>query len=229
MVTRTGVSLSRDLEHLIRQEGGSTLTRLGKRAAQEVIDRNLLPQAAYTYRIVPISQCSEASIIAQGEEFHAPRLIPESGELTAIGCAVCTLGPDISEHVTSLFRAKRASLALALDGLSNRLVFVLVRRMLDRMLAECLRQGLSQGVELHAGEPGLELHAQAAVCRLAEAASIGVEVNEDSLMIPIKSRSILIGIGNSMPATPWSRCTDCPSKDKCAHGRSVQATGAAIA
>jgi hypothetical protein len=143
------------------------------------------------------------------------RLVPESGQLTAIAAAVCTLGPALERRTTALFAERRTSLALALDGVGNELAFVLSRLLQDRILAEARKRQLSAAGELRAGDPGLPLAAQAAVLRLAEADSIGVSVSRGQLLQPLKSMSMVLGIGIGLPPALWSRCDACPSLTKC--------------
>lgn len=143
------------------------------------------------------------------------RLVPESGQLTAIAAAVCTLGPALERRTTALFAERRTSLALALDGVGNELAFVLSRLLQDRILAEARKRQLSAAGELRAGDPGLPLAAQAAVLRLAEADSIGVSVSRGQLLQPLKSMSMVLGIGIGLPPALWSRCDACPSLAKC--------------
>ena len=69
--------------------------------------------------------------------------------------------------------------------------------------------------ELRAGDPGLALEAQGAVLRLAWAETVGVAVHEGSLMRPLKSTSMVLGVGENLPATAWSRCDHCPSGATC--------------
>ncbi len=64
--------------------------------------------AAYSCRIVPL------------DAPPAPRLLPESGQLTAIGCGARTIGPAPEARVASLFAERRAARAVALDELGNR-------------------------------------------------------------------------------------------------------------
>jgi hypothetical protein len=71
---------------------------------------------------------------------HAPWLLPESGTLTAIACAVCTLGPAFEQRISELFAGRQASLAMALDELGNELLFAVSRRAQDRMLADAARR-----------------------------------------------------------------------------------------
>jgi hypothetical protein len=145
--------------------------------------------------------------------------LPESGELTALGCGVCTLGPRLEARVTSLFGERRASLAVALDAVGVEMLFALGRRLQDRMLSECYRKRLSMGGELHAGDPGLDISAQATVLRLADAAKIGVGLHGDHLITPLKSGTAVYAVGRDIPAVSWSRCDTCPSKTKCNFGR----------
>ena len=172
-------------------------------------------EAAYSYHLVPLERPASAELHVGGEVLHAPRLLPESGQLTMLGCGVCTLGPKIEARCTALFHEKRASLALALDQLAIDMIFILGRRLQDRILNDARRLGLSMAGELHAGDPGLDISAQASVLRLAEADRIGVGLHNGHLITPLKSGSVIYGIGIDLPEATWSRCDNCPSKHKC--------------
>ncbi len=195
--------------------GAAALRARLREEALELARTEQLLEAAYSYRIVPLDAPPAPQLRAGGEVLHAPRLLPESGTLTALGCAVCTAGPKIEARVRALFAGKRPSLALALDELGNALLFEVSRRAQDRMLADAVRQGLTFGGELRAGDPGLALDAQAAVLRLAQAEGIGVRLGSGQAMQPLKSVSMVFGIGIDLPKTHWSRCDDCASRGKC--------------
>ena len=187
--------------------------------ALALIESEDLVEASYSYNIVPLDQPAAATLHVGGEALYAPKLLPESGELTALGCGVCTLGPKLEARSTSLFGERRASLSVALEYVAAEMLFALGRRVQDRMLSECYRRRLSMAGELHAGDPGLDITAQATVLRLAEAVSIGVRLYGDHLLTPIKSTTLVLGVGKDLPATSWSRCDTCPSKTKCSFGR----------
>lgn len=181
---------------------------------------------AYCYCIVPLDAPPADLMRAGGETLHAPQLLPPSGTLTALACAVCTLGPGIEQRVRALFGERRASLAMALDELANELLFAVSRRAQDRLHADVTRRGLTLAGELRAGDPGLAIEAQPAVLRLAQAATIGVVVNERLLMHPHKSTSMVLGVGIALPPAQWSRCDECPKRAKCralVHGTGSQA------
>jgi hypothetical protein len=174
-----------------------------------------LVHAAYSYRIVPLQAPAAPLLHAGGETLEAPWLLPASGQLTALACGVCTLGPLLERRVSELFGQRRASLAMALDELGNELLFDISRRTQDRIQADASRSGLCMSGELRAGDPGLALNAQAAVLRLADAASIDITLSEGFLMHPMKSTSMVMGVGLDLPASSWSRCDSCRSRDKC--------------
>ena len=186
-----------------------------RREALDLIEREGLIGAAYCYRIVPLDETPTTCLRAGGETLDAMRLMPESGQLTAIVAAICTLGPAFEQRITALFAERHHSLALALDGLGNELLFALSRRLQDRIVVEARRHQLTAAGELRPGDPGMSLKAQPAVLRLAGADTIGVSVTHGQLLHPLKSMSMVLGIGIDLPPARWSRCDDCPSASKC--------------
>ena len=189
-------------------------TRLRAQALAMARDEALV-HAAFSYRIVALQAPAAPLLHAGGESLEAPWLLPASGQLTALACGVCTLGPALERRVSELFAQRRASLAMALDELGNELLFDISRRAQDRMQAEVSRRGLTMSGELRAGDPGLALEAQGAILRLACAESIGINLGDGLLMHPLKSTSMVLGVGVDLPASAWSRCDTCNSREKC--------------
>ncbi len=174
-----------------------------------------LARPAYCYRIVPLDEPAGTPLRAGGETLLADRLLPGSGELTGLACGTFTLGPEFEGRIRELFADKRASLAVALDEVANDMVIALGRRLQDRMLMEVRRRGLSMAGELRAGDPGLDISAQPAVLRLAQAERIGVGLHGGHLLTPIKSGTVVCGVGHDLPPADWSRCDECPSAPRC--------------
>ncbi len=196
---------------------GAPLRQRGRfrRDALDLVKRENLLNAAFSYRIVPLDEPPSDVLRAGGEALDAVRLVPETGQLTAVAVGVCTLGSALEQRATALFAERRMSLALALDELGNHILFALSRRVQDRIVIEARKQHLTAAGELRAGDPGLPLQAQAAVQRLAGAESIGVTVTQGQVLHPLKSMSMVLGVGIDLPAARWSRCDDCPSAPKC--------------
>lgn len=193
----------------------SPLRERMRRDAVALANAEDLANAAWSYRIVPLDTPVGETLHLAGETLHAPWLLPASGQLTALACAVCTVGLALEARVTALFAEKRASLALALDELGNELLFATSRWLQDRMLADARRQQLKLSGELHPGDPGLGLNAHAAVLRLAQAEAINVSLRHGHTLFPLKSSNIVMGAGIDLPKAAWSRCDRCPSRAKC--------------
>lgn len=207
----------------LRGRTSAARERLRDKALGLARDERLI-DAAYSYRIVSLDAPAADLLCAGGERLLAPWLLPASGELTAIACGVCTLGANFERRTNELFAGRQVSLALALDELGNQLLFEVSRRAQDRMQADATRRRLTMAGELRPGDPGLALDAQAAVLRLAQAESIGISLSAGGLMHPVKSCSMVLGIGIDLPAVQWSRCDYCPRREKC---RVAERAGAA--
>ncbi|MCC0002768.1 MAG: hypothetical protein H6871_07260 [Methylobacteriaceae bacterium] len=175
-----------------------------------------LGRAHMTYAIVALDAPAADILCAGGESFHAPRMLPETGELTALAFGVCTIGPALVAKVRALFAERKMSLALALDTLGNQMLLEASRRLQDRILADVTKRGLTMAGELRAGDPGLALEAQPAVLRLAGADRIGVAATSSLALEPAKSASVMFGVGRDLPVALWSRCDDCRSRKTCA-------------
>lgn len=186
--------------------------------AMDLVAAEHLLDVRASWRIVPLQGEPGASgwLQVDGQRLQAPWLVPASGQLTGVACAVATIGSAIDRRSNELFAARKPSLGMALDGLANELLFALSRRVLDRVLAQALKAGLCVAGELRAGDPGLELQAQQVVLQLAGAAHIDVALTQTMMMNPTKSTSIVQGVGLGLPPQTWSRCDTCRSRDRCA-------------
>ena len=184
--------------------------------AIEIARAENLGRARFTFAIAELDAPAAEILRVGGEAFHAPRMLPASGELTALAFGACTLGGALADKVRALFAERKISQALALDMLGNQMLMEASRLLQDRILADVHKRGLTMAGELRAGDPGLALAAQPAVLRLAGAAEIGVDVTSTLALEPIKSTSVMFGVGRDLPPALWSRCDDCRSRATCA-------------
>lgn len=196
-----------------------------RRAALAMLEAEALPEPAYAYRFAPIDRIEGGALDAGGQRLHVAWLMPECGRLTALACCVATLGDRIEGRIRSLFTERRASTALALDALANELLFALSRFAQDEMHSAAARRGLTMAGELRAGDPGLALEAQDAVLALADAPAIGVQLSAGQVMHPLKSTSMVLGVGLDLPPARWSRCDPCPNRPKCRIAARTVASG----
>lgn len=175
-----------------------------------------LASPAFSYRIVPVVEVRGETIDVGEATLHAPGLAAESGGLSAVAAAACTLGTAIQERISALFAARRPSRALALDMASNELLFRLADRVLATIRREARRDALRIGIDLSPGDPGVPLGQQAAVLGLANAARSGIAATEAGMIFPLKSLSFVVALGPTLRRrSPSGRCNCCPSRDRC--------------
>ncbi len=199
----------------ISTQGLSPIYARQRAKAIALLEEESLLQAAFTFKQLSLDSVDGSQLKIAGSQLDAPLLIPQSGQLTGLCFGACTLGAGLEQRVTELFQQRRASLALALDSLGTELLFDLGRRLHDRIVIDSRRQGLSVGQDLHAGDPGLDLCAQATVLRLADAQKIGINLHNSNLLQPLKSSSVVMSVGYDLPKPNWSRCEHCPSRARC--------------
>jgi hypothetical protein len=183
--------------------------------AIELAETEGLGLASYAYRVASIEDVGDGHLRIEDETLFAPWLVPESGTLTSIGIGLATLGPRLEQRVTALFGERQAALALALAQLGTELLFATSARLEVRLRASARRDHLSVSGELHPGDPGLALAAQQSVLRLMSPATLGIRLHNGHLFHPLKSISVIFGIGIDLPPAQWSRCDLCPSRAKC--------------
>lgn len=212
------IDVLRDVErggvpaHLLRRD---KLVALRAESIAMVRDLELTRPRA-SWRILSLDgEPQEGWLCVKGQRLHAPRLVPEGGQLTGLACAAATLGAEVEHQVARLFEQRRVSLAVALDSVANEMLFALSRRLQDRILAAARKQGLTVAGELRAGDPGLDLQAQQTVLDLAGASEIDLGLTRTLMMNPAKSTSFVLGVGEQLPPQTWSRCDNCPSRNRC--------------
>jgi hypothetical protein len=193
----------------------SPLQQRQREKALTLLREESILKAEYRFNRVTVQRVDGDYLLIDGVKIEAPLLIPEQGELTELCCGVCTLGARLEQRITELFAEKRPSLGLALDSVGNELLFALGRRLQDRIVAACRKEGLSVGQDLHAGDPGLDISAQTTILRLAQAESIGIHLHHSNLLKPLKSTSVVFSVGHDLPEATWSRCDNCPSRKRC--------------
>ena len=189
-----------------------------RRPALAMIEREAraLASPAFSYRIVPVMEVCGESIVLGEATLHTPGLAAESGALRAVAAAACTLGTAIQERISALFAARQPSRALALDTVSNELLFRLADRVLAAIHREARRDALRTGIDISPGDPGVPLDQQATVLALANAAPQGIAATEAGALFPVKSLSFVVALGPTLRRRSTSgRCNCCPSRDRC--------------
>jgi hypothetical protein len=184
--------------------------------AVAMIEKEMLAAPAFTYRTLPVREVHGELLDFGDALLRAPGLEPFSSQLTAVTAVVCTLGPALEARISALCAGRKLSLALALDEVGNELLFYTVRHVTLLIRGETRRRGLSAGATFSPGCRDLPLDQQAGVIAMAGGERLGITVTEKGMLFPVKSRSLVVGIGMGLSAPPLHRrCDTCSSRDTC--------------
>jgi hypothetical protein len=177
----------------------SAVRRRQRDKAIALIQDEALLEAVYSFNNLRLQRIDDGSRLqVGGESLPMPTHWPKRGEVTAISCGACTLGPRIEARVRRLFAEKRAAQAFALDSVGNELLLALGRRMQTDILTCVRRQGLILGQALQFSESAFDLSTRAAVLRLAGATEIGITLHRGSMLLPQKATSVVFAIGHNL-------------------------------
>jgi cobalamin-dependent methionine synthase I len=128
-----------------------------------------------------------------------------------VAAAVCTIGPELEKLASA---QEDLVLALALDGLGNAAVETIAQQVCQRLGEQAQTAGLEAGTPLSPGEPDWPVEVgQPQVFTLVNAEAAGVRLTEGGMMVPKKSVSFVLGIGQNMDKT--DACELCSMNERC--------------
>jgi hypothetical protein len=194
----------------------SPVRRRHRDKAITLIREESLLHPAHSFNTVRLHGIDDdGQLCVGGEILQAPAQLPKQGELAALGCGVCTLGPRLDVRIRLLIAEKRAALALALDYLGNELLIALSRRLEDLIQANVHSLGLSMGQELMIEDSESDLSTHAAILRLAGAAEIGITLHRSNLLLPLKSTAVAFTVGRNLQQESRHHCKQCTLRKGC--------------
>ena len=185
-------------------------------------ERLMAPRAVY--RAAAVDGQGPDWIAAGGERLTIPDVERLWGPLEAVGAAICTVGESIETRVRELFDAREFPLAVMLDSVGSAAVESLAEHVNDLLCHAGLAAGLRVTNRVSPGYAGWDVAEQAALFRLCPGAPIGVTLNAGRMMTPLKSISLLVGVGPAARVDHYfTQCRRCRMPD-CAYRRAPAAT-----
>ena len=127
---------------------------------------------------------------------------------------LCTIGSDLDNSVSSLFKVDPL-IALAMDGVGSAAVEMLAIQACKYFEKQIFNEGQKTTMPLNPGMIGWSVEiGQPQIFSLLDSESINVSLTESFMMVPNKSLSMVIGIGEDVSATGTS-CEYCSLKGIC--------------
>ncbi len=191
----------------------------GVRAVAEEARRLAAPAAVYER--FPLRAAREAAVEVGGKRLSGRALAHATRGATEAAVIVATIGPRLEEEVSARTAAGRVCEAFALDAAGSLLVERLVTTVCARVESEAAAAGLRTGPPLGPGHADWPVSEQARLFDLLRPeTSIGVRLTGGGLMVPVKSASVLVGVGRKLAFAGGSRCDACTLAAGCRYRRS---------
>ena len=148
-----------------------------------------------------------------------PDIGAQWGAVEHAAAAVCTIGDAPERRVAELWDQRELPLAVMLDSVGSAAVESLAEYVNDVLCGEGVRAGVKVTNRISPGYGHWHVHDQTVLFRLCPAESIGVTLNPECVMTPIKSISLLAGGGAAARVDHYfAQCARCWLRD-CAYRR----------
>lgn len=213
-----------DRDEVLRYQGYKTGADVPAREVLAVFDEAVvvgerLMAPRFVYRSVPVDAQSADLIEVGGERLRIPEIQRLWGRLAAVAAGICTVGDAIERRVGLLFEAREFPLALMLDSVGSAAVESLAEYVNDLLCQAALPEGLKVTNRVSPGYAGWDTAEQAALFRLCPGEPIGVRLNDACFMTPVKTISLLVGLGHEARVDHYfTQCRRCWMPD-CAYRR----------
>lgn len=220
-----GIDLKLDFRNVLRRQGMSGHPRLDPKVRKTIDDllqklstMHLL-QPAVAYEIYKVEAITPDYVQLQGETVVQGSIFSsyvQEGE--RIAAAVCTIGSRLEELSRDYFAAKEPVRGLLLDGIGSAAVDSLVQEACRIISRQAISEGYQCSSPASPGMPGFPLTEQAEILRLAHGSEIGVKLTSSGVMQPLKSVSMIIGMGQNVKRYSAAEvCARCNMRYTCRH------------
>ena len=226
MFVRRDWNIEFDTERYIAQIGGTLpklLARPGVRADWEaaLAEAHALVRPAAAWDSFPIREFRhERLVLADGTKIGGGPVASVVAGASELAIGVCTAGSGISSRITELQRSGQRLRAMFLDDLGSWAVDQVRQQVCSAIEADAIARGWRASASLSPGESEWSVAEQAVIFALLDTRPIGVALSDSMVMSPIKSLSLIVGIGpGPLGVEGASNCDFCTIRERCAHRR----------
>ncbi len=210
------------------QESGQAFGRILRRPGMaETFDATFreiaeLIEPAVVWDRFPVREMRHETVILEdGRHIGNGPVTTVMGGAAHLVIGVCTVGPAVSDRVHEHKESGEVVRSLLLDQLGTLAVGQLSQQFYEWLKTDTTSQGQYISTYLSPGESEWSIRDQETIFGLLDAAAIGVSLTETLLMKPIKSLSLMAGVGHQPMGVPGaSHCDYCTMGDRCPfHGK----------
>jgi len=185
------------------------------------INNEHLLEPVCAYEIHPISKVDHDQVSLAGNMvLHSPLLASSLSDAEELVTVVCTIGHKLEKQVTEYLGEGKPLRGLLLDGIGSAAVDSLAQEACTLIQHEALLRNYQASSPFSPGIPGFPITEQWQLFRLVPSEEIRVRLASSGTMVPRKSVSMVIGLGEKMTVRKRGEaCARCNLSKTC-HYRS---------
>ena len=188
-----------------------------KELTATIEEKNLI-RSRFAYEIYTVKYLGEGKIQAGGKTGLKGKALESISQAAEIAVAVCTIGDELENKAAEYFAARDPLRGMLLDGIGSAAVDAVSQQTCRVIAGLAESRNLQTSSPLGPGMPDFPITEQHKLYKLSGAVKIGVTLSSTGMLIPRKSVSMLIGMGQNMAR--WTQaevCRKCPMNDNCTH------------
>ncbi|GAB4526381.1 MAG: hypothetical protein Kow0063_00570 [Anaerolineae bacterium] len=157
-------------------------------------------------------------VLANGVRLGGGPVVSVMGGAEELIVAVCTIGPAADRLIEEAQKTRQLFRALVLNDLAAWAVDIVRQQLCRCFEEEAKEQGLHISAPLSPGESAWSVQDQAVIFSLLDAGQINVSLSPSMVMSPVKSLSLILGVGSrAVGIEGASNCDFCTIKERCAY------------
>lgn len=165
------------------------------------VNSSSLVQPAAVYELYTITAIANGGLSLDGKAtLHGSLLSSVLVKAEKLAVVVYTIGPNLEKMVADCFQSKEPLRGLLLDGIGNAALDSVAAQACKYIAGLASSMGYRISSPLSPGMSGFPLAEQERLFELAPAGEIGVRLTLSGVMVPLKSTSMVIGMGAHMAA-----------------------------
>lgn len=217
-------ALDLTVEQMLVQQGatGSStpLNARLRRLYEEAIARaQELAQPAALFDLFEVRAVQDDGLVLKdGHTLHSHLVVTHLARAEQIAVAICTIGPHLEAEASRAFSEGQGALGLLYDSAGSLAVSHVARQVVQHVQGLAASRGQKASFPISPGSADCTLQDQNVIFDLLPAQRIGVRLTDSCLMVPLKSVSLIIGLGHDLPtAHEMVQCSFCDRREKCPH------------
>ncbi len=176
--------------------------------------RNLIEPAVLTRKLLVTDVRHNRLVLEDGRRFTGPLVVEHLGGARYVVVMLCTIGSRLLDRAVHASESHVAR-GFALDAVGSAAVHALSAAACNEVEADAVHRGLETSLPLSPGLEGWPVDpGQREIFSLIDPEEIGVEITASLQMVPLKSVTVVLGVGSGV-AAKGRICDYCSLRDTC--------------